>query len=104
MSKELEALGKIKETIIPSTRSNWETEYYYVGNIESTRKYFHIIEQALKRNEPVKLLKEEGEEEYQYDEWWTTMGICPLCNRQNPCSANYCMECGQALDWSSSNE
>ena len=49
MTKELEALGKIKETIIPSTRSNWETEYYYVGDIGSTRKHFHIIEQALKR-------------------------------------------------------
>ena len=54
MIKALEALGKIKETIIPSTRSNWETEYYYVGSIESTRKHFHIIEQALNELEDLK--------------------------------------------------
>ena len=49
MIKELEALGKIKETIIPSTRSNWETEYYFVRGIESTKKDFDIIEQALEQ-------------------------------------------------------
>ena len=98
MSKELEALKSIKGTIISTSRGDWGFEYRYVSDIESTKKYFDIVEEALKRNEPVKLLKEKGKEEYEWDEWFTTFGKCPLCNRYNPCSAKYCLKCGQALE------
>ena len=49
MSKELEAFKRLKETIISSSRSDWETEYYFVRGIESTKKDFDIIEQALNK-------------------------------------------------------
>ena len=49
MSKELEVLKRLKETIIPLSRSAWQTGYYYVSGIESTKKDFDVIEQALNR-------------------------------------------------------
>ncbi|HKM29650.1 MAG TPA: zinc ribbon domain-containing protein [Bacilli bacterium] len=101
MSKELEALKSIKGTIISSRMGDWGFEYRYLSDIESTKKHFDIIEQALKRNEPVKLLKEK---KYLHEfEWYTVFGKCPLCKHYNPSTANYCGNCGQALekfDWS----
>ena len=60
MSKELE-VKSIKGTIISLHRGDWGFEYCYVGDIESTKKHFDVIEEALKRNEPMKpLLKDMG--------------------------------------------
>ena len=95
MSKELEALKSIKGTIISTSRGDWGFEYRYVSDIESTKKYFDIVEEALKRNEPVKLLKEK---KYLHDEWYMLFGKCPVCNHYNLFTSNYCSNCGQALE------
>ena len=59
------------------------------------------LQELVKRNEPVKLLKEK---KYLHEfEWYTVFGKCPLCGHYNPSTANYCGNCGQALekfDWS----
>ena len=95
MSKELEALKSIKGTIIASTRGDFGFEYYYLSDIESTKKHFDIIEQALKRNEPMKVDLE------------TILSIrnsffynCPKCGKPLRRYYNYCPDCGQKLDWS----
>ncbi len=107
MSKELEALKSIKGTIISSTRGDWGFEYRYVSDIESTKEHFDIIEQALKRNEPVRLLvhddnyamlEAKSAEDYNYDEWYCAMGYCPICGEQNPIGNNFCGKCGNKLD------
>jgi len=54
MSKELEALRSIKGTIISSRMGDWGFEYRYVSDIESTKKYFDIIEKALNELEDAK--------------------------------------------------
>ena len=88
MSKELEALKSIKGTIIASTRGDFGFEYYYLSDIESTKKHFDIIEQALKRNEPIKPIKQND-----------SFGLCPIC-KTDLGRTNYCETCGQRLDWS----
>lgn len=100
MSKELEALESIKKTIISSTRGDRGFEYYYVSEIESTKKDFDIVEEALKRNEPMKpLLKDMGFEHYDI--------YCPSCKeyigyRRNSVrqsfTRKYCSECGQRIE------
>jgi len=102
MSKELEAL-------------NYLVNLAVVGNKENNReKVFtseEIILQALKRNEPVRLLaydnnygmfETKSAEDYKYDEWWYAMGYCPICGEQNPIVNNFCGKCGNKLDndWS----
>ena len=102
MSKELEAL-------------NYLVNLAVVGNKENNRgKVFtseEIILQALKRNEPVRLLvldnnydmvEAKSAEDYNYDEWYYATGYCPICGGQNPSGNNFCGKCGNKLDndWS----
>ena len=102
MSKESEAL-------------NYLVNLAVVGNKENNReKVFtseEIILQALKRNEPVRLLalddnydmaEAKSAEDYNEDEWYCPMGYCPICGSKNPISSNFCRECGNKLDndWS----
>ena len=54
MNKKLEALKSIKGTIISSRRGDWKIEYCYVSDIESTKKHFDIIEEALNELEDAK--------------------------------------------------
>ncbi len=74
---------------------------YEDGYGDLARQAYLTVKVAIKRNEPVKLLKEK---KYLYEfEWYTVFGKCPLCNHYNPSTANYCGNCGQALeklDWS----
>jgi len=99
MSKELEALKSIKGTIISSRMGDWGFEYRYVSDIESTKKHFDIIEQALKRNEPMKpLLKDMGFGHYDI--------YCPSCKEyigyknsvRQSLTLKYCPECGQRIE------
>ena len=98
MNKESEAL-------------NYLVNLAVVGNKENNReKVFtseEIILQALKRNEPVRLLvhddnygmvEAKSTEDYKYDEWWYAMGYCPICGEQNPIGNNFCRKCGNKLD------
>lgn len=66
-----------------------------ICDIESIKKDFDVVEKALKRNEPVKLLKEK---KYLHDEWYMLFGKCPVCNHYNLFTSNYCSNCGQALE------
>ncbi len=72
---------------------------------------YEELKQALKRNEPVRLLvhddnygmvEAKSAEDYKYDEWWCAMGYCPICGEQNPIVNNFCGKCGNKLDndWS----
>jgi len=97
MSKELEALKSIKGTIISSRMGDWGFEYRYVSDIESTKKHFDIIEQALKRNEPVKVKLKTHLQDMNDGE---TIGLCPNCNRFVKDIYKRCPDCGQAIDWS----
>ena len=102
MSKESEAL-------------NYLVNLAVVGNKENNReKVFtseEIILQALKRNEPVRLLvhddnygmvEAKSAVDYNYYELCCDMGFCPICGEQNPISNNFCGKCGNKLDndWS----
>lgn len=81
MNKESEELEIMKQN-------------YYGFNLSETRVH-EIVEHALKRNEPVKLLKEK---KYLNDEWYMLFGKCPVCNHYNLFTSNYCSNCGQALE------
>ena len=94
MSKELEALKSIKGTIISSRMGDWGFEYRYLSDIESTKKHFDIIEQALKRNEPMKVELVKHYVGFGYYK-------CPKCEKTIiEADYNYCPDCGQKLDWS----
>lgn len=100
MNKELEAFKIIEKEVMYSVKDGRD-----LVDVGMCFEQLIIVKEGLirlevleKHNEPVKLLKEEGEEEYQWDEWWTPVGKCPLCNQYNKCSAKYCSECGQALE------
>lgn len=97
MNKELEALNILRDNHIQFSRERYgKLDKETLQNIINRKLVrWGILEEALKRNEP---LKEEGEENYQYDEWCMPVGKCPICNEYNPCSAKYCRECGQALE------
>ena len=94
MTKELEALKNIKGTIISSTRGDWGFEYRHVGDIESIKKHLDIIEQALKRNEPMK------PQTKTYTNGFFMRRACSVCDTTIQKEFVYCPYCGQKLDWS----
>ena len=92
MSKELEALKSIKGTVISSRVGDWGMEYRYVSDIESTKKHFDIIEEALKRNEPMKLV-------FDYNDERGYFYYCPNCGKLHLKDfCHYCHHCGQKID------
>ena len=100
MSKELEALNILRDNHIQFTRERYEKlDKETLQNIINRKlARWDILELALKRNEPMKVdLKTKYALPYS-----GTYYKCPKCNQYNPCSARYCMKCGQALDWSES--
>ena len=127
--KELEALKSIKGTIISSRRGDWKIEYCYVSDIESTKKHFDIIEEALNELEDAKHNYKAIEEMYNNSVAYATkiqkelnelkkrnepmkvdlaasydglLGCfkCPKCGETLRRYYNYCPDCGQKLDWS----
>jgi len=91
MNKELEALRRIKKShfivmcLIDENR-----------NIE-TENAIETIEQALKRNEPMKFKTKHVKvsiDDYRIDDF------CPTCDKELYTTSNYCPNCGQRLDWS----
>lgn len=117
MNEELEALEimhdifetannsllELENTLVGMSEYTQEADYRYdLINVEKALKLarWDILEKALKRNQPMKLLyykDDAGSEGYEKDEWWTYMGICPNCGKQMPIRFNYCGECGQML-------
>ena len=114
MSKELEALQELRDLVEYLTRVDFvptelrnEVKELLIKHYEKSNGYFSQIEEALKRNEPVRLLayniyygmvEAKSAEEYNYDEWYCAMGYCPICGEQNPIGNNFCGKCGTKLD------
>ena len=86
MNKELEALKRIGVLEIKNNISFGYTVGYGGIVIASTKDYRTVAE-AIKRNEPMKVIKEHKG----YS--------CPKCNVSVFDEYNYCYDCGQALDW-----
>jgi rRNA maturation protein Nop10 len=69
----------------------------YRKNIKSISKYYDLLKQALKRNEPMKLKTKRVKvsiDDYRIDDY------CPTCDEELYTTSNYCPHCGQKLDWS----
>ena len=114
MNKELEALQKLRDLVEYLTRIDYvptdlrnEVNELLINSYEDSNGYFSQIEEALKRNEPVRLLvhsdnypmlEAKSVEDYNYDELWCAMGYCPICGTKNPIANNFCGDCGNKLD------
>ena len=96
MSKELEALQKLRDLVENLTRIDYvptdlrdEVKALLINSYQESNGYFSQIEQALKRNEPMKPIKQND-----------SFGLCPIC-KQDLGRTNFCGHCGQRLDWES---
>jgi len=88
MSKELESYKIIEEEIIGSINDGRTKRI-----INLYKKQLEIIEEALKRNEPMKVDLTTARFERFYK--------CPNCGGYNNMErSSYCPDCGQRLDWS----
>lgn len=83
MSKELEALEILSDT------ARFGGDY---GNID--RQAYLILEQALKRNEPMK------PQTKTYTNGFFKLRTCSVCDTTIQEEFAYCPCCGQKLDWS----
>lgn len=95
MNKELEAYKIIEEEIIGSINDGRTKRI-----INLYEKQLQIIEEALKRNEPMKLKTKRVKvsiDDYRIDDY------CPTCDEELYTTSNYCPHCGQRLDWSELN-
>lgn len=95
MSKELEALEKIDHTIcINSNENNIKWGVDDIGHIDCVNfdeygKCFSVVFEALKRNEPMKPIKDKEDHR------------CPKCG--HIVDNHYCSDCGGAVDWGKEN-
>ena len=95
MSKELEALQKLRDLVENLTRIDYvptdlrnEVKELLIKSYEDSEGYFSQIEKALKRNEPMKP---------NYDGKY----LCPVCgNLLHSLWQKHCDNCTQAIDWS----
>ena len=89
MSKEFIALEKMWNRLLHN-------------KVDEAEKYFDIVEKSLKRNETMKIIQTSNEQDF-------SLFDCPNCEttmyyESAPEDWKYCIECGQALDWSGSSE
>jgi hypothetical protein len=101
MTKELEALERLNNGILVYGEHLYECNLLdgklYRKNIKSIGKYYDLLKQALKRNEPMKLKTKRVKvsiDDYRIDDY------CPTCDEELYATSNYCPYCGQKLDWS----
>lgn len=100
MSKELEALNILRDDHIQYTKERYRklTNPSKIQNIINLKlAQWDILEQALKRNEPMKLKTKRVKvsiDDYRIDDY------CPTCDEELYATSNYCPHCGQKLDWS----
>ena len=110
MNKELEALQELRDLVEYLTRIDYvstavrnEVKELLIKSYRDSNGYFSQIEEALKRNEPMKPKvawknqEDEGVVAYR----------CLNCNGSlgaklddKPMFPNFCRHCGQKLDWS----
>ena len=86
MNKELEALNRMV---------SFDKKCEFIP--QQLKDDFQLIEQALKRNEPIKLKTNNVQvsiDGYRIDYY------CPTCDEELYTTSNYCPHCGQKLDWS----
>ena len=105
MSKELEALRRLHYGALDYCDKLLEDkiidENHYRNNIIMLDDDRTLLQQALKRNEPVKVNSFDPSNHYGGLGYFK----CPKCGEEiTEGYYNYCPECGQALNWSSSNE
>jgi len=100
MSKELEALQKLRGLVEYLTRVDFvptelrnEVKELLINSYQESNGYFSQIEQALKRNEPMKV-------DLTTEHIWFYK--CPNCGVGYNImeGSSYCPDCGQKLDWS----
>ena len=104
MNKELEALQKLRDLVENLTRIDYvptelrnEVKELLINSYQESNGYFSQIEQALKRNEPMKVKLKTHLQDMNDGE---TIGLCPNCNRFVKDIYKRCPDCGQAIDWS----
>ena len=85
MSKELEALEGIRLVM--------KKEFNFPLNLTEEYK---IIQEALKHNEPMKVLEKQ---KVSCGLSIILNGICPNCHHQIHNNQKFCDECGKSLDW-----
>ena len=93
MNKESEALNYLVNLAVVGNKKN---------NREKVFTSEEIILQALKRNEPMKVINIRKEIHIFSVEPFHDIAKCPNCGRDFYCdySINFCEKCGQRLDWS----
>ncbi len=102
-NKELEALQKLRDLVEYLTRIDYvprdlrdEVKELLIKSYKDSNGYFSQIEEALKRNEPMKVdLKTMYGLPYS-----GTYYDCPKCDKVIGKYHNYCPYCGQRFDWS----
>lgn len=104
MSKELEALQKLRDLVENLTRIDYvptdlrnEVKELLINSYEDSNGYFSLIEKALKRNEPMKVIFTRIgniETEISWDE-----PTCPRCKSLVSDAERFCSKCEQKLDW-----
>ena len=104
MSKELEALEKINHTIcLNSPTIKWSIDEYDHIDCKDEKEFvkcYNIIEQALERNEPMKV-----KEALICDDPRIIVHHCPNCDKELfKTDISYCPCCGQKLDWRNNYE
>lgn len=94
MNKELEALNILRDNHIQFTKEKYgkldKEKLENIINLKLAR--WDILEEAIKRNEPMKPIKQND-----------SFGLCPIC-KQDLGRTNYCDNCGQRLDWESNEK
>ena len=104
MSKELEALQKLRDLVENLTRIDYvptdlrnEVKELLINSYEDSNGYFSQIEKALKRNEPMKI------NSVNPSSYYGGLGYfkCPKCGEEiTEGYYDYCPVCGQKVDWS----
>ena len=87
MSKELEALINIGAIFVSCiSNEDGDIDYCHLRNHNEYSNWYNTVEKTLKRNEPMKPIKDK--ENYR----------CARCHHM--VDNHYCSDCGGALDWS----
>ena len=99
MNKELEALNILRDNHIEYIKERYRklTNISKIQNIINLKlAQWDILEQALKRNEPMKVDLETKDVLPNSGTYYD----CPKCDKVIGKHYNYCPYCGQKLDWS----
>ena len=97
MNKYQEALENIKQYIIETC---YDDEIYETSISDLYPSEFSILQKLVDKATPKKTIKEpiirDGYRQYK--------NYCPICKQELLILGNYCLHCGQAVDWSDNDE